>query len=189
MEGNGEVERLGEGATRQQGQADARCLPPGSGNGGFDSFVQSHCERLVQCLTMIVLDPDLARDAAQEAFLELYLRWDGPERINDPVAWLFRVGINRCKDYRRGAIRAAHVLERLGRAAKEREHPLHWHPETEFVALLKDLPARQRTAAAIFYLADFSVAEIAATMHVSEGSVNQHLFRAREKVRKTLEAT
>jgi hypothetical protein len=32
------------------------------------------------------MDPGLAADAAQEAFLKVYLRWDEVDRLDDPVA-------------------------------------------------------------------------------------------------------
>jgi RNA polymerase sigma-70 factor (ECF subfamily) len=59
---------------------------------------------------------------------------------------------------------------------------------TELREVLVQLPLRQRTAVTLYYLADLSVAEIAAVMNVSEGSVNRHLFRAREALHDTLEA-
>lgn len=181
--------RLLKEAETQAQKTGGQFAPPESGNGSFESFVDLHCERLVQCLTMIVLDPDLARDAAQEAFIRLYLHWDDVGNLRDPVAWLFKVGINRSKDIRRRAVRSARLLQRLSLAATEKHDPLPWHPETSFLELLRDLPARQRAAATLYYLADFSVSEIAQVMHVSEGSVNRHLFRARERVRKMLEVT
>jgi len=55
------------------------------------------------------------------------------------------------------------------------------------MAMLGRLPLRQRTAAALFYEADFSVAEIAAVMNISEGAVKSHLSRARQSLRQVLE--
>ena len=78
--------------------------------------MQSHRVRLVQALTMISLDREAAADAAQEAFIQLFLHWDNISEYRDPVAWLYRVGINRCKDYRRFMSRTARVVERLGAA-------------------------------------------------------------------------
>ncbi len=60
--------------------------------------------------------------------------------------------------------------------------------DTEFKDTLAGLPLKQRTAATLYYLADLSISEIAAVMGISEGSVNQHLFRAREALREALEA-
>jgi RNA polymerase sigma-70 factor, ECF subfamily len=155
----------------------------------FETFVDHHCARLVQSLSLIFLDRELAADAAQEAFIELHLHWDEAVAYTDPVAWLYRVGINRCKDHRRYLARSARLLQRLGGALVEKVEPEPWAPETEFIAIIRPLPARQRTAAALFYLADFSIEEIATTMNISEGAVNSHLHRAREALKKVLEAS
>jgi RNA polymerase sigma factor (sigma-70 family) len=56
------------------------------------------------------------------------------------------------------------------------------------MSVLADLPARQRTAAALYYDADLSVAEIARVMGISEGAVSSHLHRAHAALKETLEA-
>ena len=64
---------------------------------------------------------------------------------------------------------------------------MEWEGRIEAVAVLSGLPLRQRTATALFFAADFSVAEIAAVMNISEGAVKGLLFRARESLRGALE--
>jgi len=49
------------------------------------------------------------------------------------------------------------------------------------------LPAKQRTAVALRYVGDLTLREVAEAMHVSEGTVDQHLRRALRAVRETLE--
>jgi RNA polymerase sigma-70 factor (ECF subfamily) len=153
-------------------------------------FVHRHSARLVKSLALITLDRGLAEDAAQDAFLQLYLHWREVPAMRDPAAWLYRVGMNRCKDYRRALRRGTRLIERLGRSTFEgppddpREN---WSPEADFLAILGPLPNRQRTAAALHYLAGFSTSEIATAMSISEGAVGSHLHKARESLRRTLE--
>ena len=155
----------------------------------FEAFVTRHSAGLIKTLALITLDQELATDAAQETFLQLHLHWDEARGYENPVAWLYRVGVNRCKDYRRHLARTARLLERLGAAASsERAEDGQWTPERDFVQILRPLPNRQRTAAALYYLADFSIAEIAQAMNISEGAVNSHLHKARESLRAVLEA-
>lgn len=152
---------------------------------GFDAIVRAHTARLVKSLTLITLDRGLAEDAAQEAFLQLHLHWRDPE-VKDPVAWLYRVGINRCKDYRRAMGRTARLGQRLA-GNFEQFTPPAWNPDPDLISILRPLPKRQRTAAALSYLAGFSTSEIARTMDISEGAVGSHLHKAREALRKILE--
>jgi RNA polymerase sigma-70 factor (ECF subfamily) len=151
----------------------------------------SHRVRLVQALTMISLDREAAADAAQEAFIQLFLHWDNIGEYRDPVAWVYRVGINRCKDYRRFMSRTARVVERLG-AAQDRQtgedELTEWTPDPGFTSVFRSLPKRQRTAATLYYLNDLSVGDIARIMNISEGAVNSHLHRAREALKALVEA-
>ena len=161
-------------------------VPTTGANGSFDSFVQEHCTRLVQSLSLISRDPELAWDAAQDAFLKLYLRWDSVDDLRDPVAWLYRVALNRCSDYRRIVARAARVTERL----KSTGTGMWVEPRlahTELALVFGTLPRRQRTAATLYYLADMSTEEVARVMGVSRGTVDRHLFRAREALRSSME--
>ncbi len=100
--------------------------------------------------------------------------------LEDPVAWLYRVAINRCHDYRRQLTRATRLFERLATRAGSEEADHGWAPEMEFASLTKKLPKQQRVAAVLFYQADLSTAEIARVMRISEGAVKSHLSRARE---------
>ena len=147
--------------------------------------MQAHSARLVRSLTLITLDAGLAEDAAQEAFLQLHLHWRDPA-MKDRVAWLYRVAINRSRDYRRALRRTAGLTQRLSERYDEQAVE-SWSPDPGLVAIVRSLPKRQRTATALFYLAGFSSREIAAAMGISEGAVGSHLHKAREALRKILE--
>lgn len=155
----------------------------------FETVVFRSSERLINMLEAIFLDRQLADDAAQEAYVQLYLHWDEVGHSPDPEAWLYRVALNRCKDYRRRISRNARLLRRLVAAT-----PLGvpqdagWESSDDFTAILRKLPMRQRVAAALFYQADMSIAEISHLMGISEGAVNSHLNRARRALKKILEA-
>ena len=154
---------------------------------GYEEFVRRHFHPLEKSLTLITLDAGLAADAAQEACLRLYLRWDDVDSLDDPVAWLYRVGINRCRDYRRQLKRATRLFERLSVKAGDGRPGDGWTPEAEFAGLVKRLPRQQRVAAVLFYQADLSTKEIARTMQISESAVKSHLQRAREALRPLVE--
>jgi RNA polymerase sigma-70 factor (ECF subfamily) len=153
----------------------------------FDAIVRRSSARLIQLLDAISLDRELSADAAQEAFVELYLHWDEVGSFAEPEAWVYRVAVNRCKDQRRRLARAARLFNRLVAAPGPRgEEP--WGLDADFVSALRRLPIKQRTAAALFYEADLSIAQISTLMGISEGAVNSHLHRARFSLKDLLEA-
>ncbi len=153
---------------------------------GVEALFSRHYAPLVRSLSFVALDRDLAADAAQEAFFQLYLKWDRISQYDDPIGWVYRVAINRCKDHRRAIVRAARLLEWVA-GSMDRDGS-SWTPEIDFKDALRRLPGRQRTAAALHYVADLSVAQVAEVMDISEGAVKSHLSRARESLRAELGA-
>jgi RNA polymerase sigma-70 factor (ECF subfamily) len=154
----------------------------------FEAVVRRSSKRLVQMLDVIFLDRELAADAAQDAYVQLYLHWDKVGGSAEPEAWLYRVAVNRSKDYRRRLARGARLFRRLVALS-----PLVTTGDMkglvdDFSVVLRGLPTRQRTAAALFYQADMSIAEISHMMGISEGAVNSHLNRARRTLKGMLEA-
>jgi DNA-directed RNA polymerase specialized sigma24 family protein len=152
----------------------------GDRNGrSLETLFRLHYPRLVKTLCLITLDREQAADAAQEAFLQLHLHWDRVSAYEDPIGWVYRVAINRCRDYRRQLIRLARLRERQVSGLSGGQD-VCWYPEREFVEALKELPRRRREAAALHYIAGFSERETADAMGLSEGAIKSHLFRARE---------
>jgi RNA polymerase sigma-70 factor (ECF subfamily) len=154
----------------------------------IEDLFHRHYASLVKSLSFIVLDREVAADAAQEAFFQLHLKWDRVSGYEDPVAWLYRVAIYKCRDHKRALSRAVKLLERIaGAGASAESEP--WSIESDFLRAFRTLPGRQRTAASLHYLSGFSLQQVAEAMNISEGTAKTHLFRARERLRKELEVT
>lgn len=102
------------------------------------------------------------------------------------LGWVYRVAVNRSRDYRRRSLRLLRFWqEEVIAMAPATE--IVWEPERGFLEALKGLPDRQRQAAALHYVAGFSQRETADAMGLSEGAVKSHLYRAREELRRKLE--
>lgn len=154
----------------------------------IEELFQRHYQALVRSLSFIVLDQEVAADAAQEAFFQLFLRWDRVSGYMDPVAWLYRVAINKCRDHRRALTRAVKLLERMAGGAGSNGQAT-WYIESDLLTALRSLPCRQRTAASLHYIAGFTLDQVAQAMKISEGTAKTHLFRARERLRQELEVS
>lgn len=133
------------------------------------------------------MDRQLAADIAQETFVKLFVHWDKVSTHPDMPAWIYKVALNQARDHRRAFFRTARLLERLAGEATVRVREARWEPQAGFVDALKTLPKRQRVAAALFYVADLPLAEVARIMGISEGAVSSHLHRARESMKGLLE--
>src|SRR5665647_1553245 len=113
--------------------------------------MRQQCPRLLQSLSLILRDRELAADAAQDAFLQLHLHWEDKEGLRDPVAWLYRVALNRSSDYRRRLLRSSRLLERLITSSRREDWIAPEAVGSGFASALRDLPRQQRAAATLFY--------------------------------------
>ena len=147
----------------------------------FDQFFTQHYERCVRVARRVVGRDDVARELAAEAFARAWVRW---HRLHDqvPGAWVAKDTLNLSIDF---------VRRRRVEPSPPSPTP---SPEDASIArvtissALRALPARQRSAVALRYLADCSEDEIAALLRVSRGTVKVHLHRGLKRLRVLLDA-
>ena len=133
-------------------------------------------------------DAELARDAAQAAWVEIV---SGLHRLRDDrafPAWAYRLVSRRCAKQVRGAIRRRELGWALD-AEPEAEAPSPDAPldAERLRSAISVLPRDQRAAIALFYLEDMSVAEVAVSLNIPAGTVKTRLLHARRKLRAALE--
>ena len=92
---------------------------------------------------------------------------------DDPVGWIRRVAINKVRDGHRSRVRRDRTVERLGHEVRlTSEQP----DISEVAELLSTLPKQQRAAAAMFYVEQLSVLEIAEALDIE--LIKEVLFTA-----------
>lgn len=153
----------------------------------FEQLVRKHTPDLIRTLTFIVLDREAAVEIAQETFIQLYLHRTNVLPHPKVSGWIYKVALNRARDHQRALARAARRLTSLSTSLPAAEPVDSWRPDTEFLSLLRRLPMRQRTAAALHYVGDLTISEVARIMNVSEGTVKSHLFRAHHSLKPIME--
>jgi RNA polymerase sigma-70 factor (ECF subfamily) len=149
-----------------------------------DVYERDH-DRLVQALTVVAGNRETAADVVQEAFVRLVRDWEHVAGYEDPAAWVRRVALNLIHDHRRALWSQARLMLRI-------EHPPSLSQEIQPFDLelwqqVRILPVKQRTAIALRYVGDLTLREVAEAMHVSEGTIDQHLRRALRTLREKLE--
>jgi RNA polymerase sigma-70 factor (ECF subfamily) len=146
----------------------------------FTGFFRAEYPALVGTLFLVLHDREQARDVAQDAFIQLFARWARISRYERPDAWVRRVGI-------RMAVRTARRERR--RPFVEREADITSLPspvDVDVVRAIRQLPASQRAAVALFYLEDRPVGDIARILGCSEATAKVHLHRARRRLAEIL---
>jgi DNA-directed RNA polymerase specialized sigma24 family protein len=150
--------------------------------GNFEEWYPETHRRLVVTLTVFGGGLDEATEAADEALVRAYERWDRVRTLDSPTAWTYRVAVNVLKRRaRRRSVEASILRNRL-------PLPSIPPPAGEAWELVKDLTPRQRLAVVLRYVADLPEAEIAAAMGVSRSTVSSTLADALTRLRVTLTA-
>ncbi len=141
-------------------------------------YVDAH-RRLLASLTYAYGDGDLAQEAADEAVVRAYERWDRVRVMASPTGWLHRVGFNLA----RRRLRRRQLEQTLLRGRARPEIGISDQPDTVLWHLVADLAPRQRQAVALRHLGQLREAEIAEVMGISRGTVSATLRQAYTKLR------
>jgi RNA polymerase sigma-70 factor (ECF subfamily) len=144
---------------------------------GFEVWYQHAHPRVLHGLVVVAGDPDLAREAAADAFTRALERWERIRGIENPEAWVHRVAVNVLRRrFRRRAIE-----ERLLRRERPESVPPP-HVPTDLWAAVAALPFRQRQAIALRYVLDLTQAQVADAMGVAPGTTAATLHAARRNL-------
>ncbi|HEX8343566.1 MAG TPA: SigE family RNA polymerase sigma factor [Actinoplanes sp.] len=146
-----------------------------------DQFVEYFCAR-AQPLRRLAYglcgNWHTAEDLVQLTFVRLYRRWPGI-RDDSVDAYARRVLVNAFLTHRRARRRESLMADPPERAAGAAD-------PTDGLAVhraLADLAPRQRAAVVLRYLEDLPVAEVAALLEISEGTVKSQTARAIQSMR------
>ncbi|MFC1430912.1 RNA polymerase sigma factor [Streptacidiphilus sp. N1-3] len=132
---------------------------------------------------------DLAEECAQDAFAQALQKWPESGLPNQPLAWLTTAARNRAIDRMRRASTEAAKLREV--AAMEPEQPPPPISDSEipderlelvFTCCHPSLNLDAQVALTLRSLTGMSTAEIARAFLVSERTMGQRLFRAKQKI-------
>jgi RNA polymerase sigma factor (sigma-70 family) len=166
----------------------------------FAELVGRHRALLVAVCGRLLMDPELAEDAAQEAILRALLVLDTLRRPEQFGSWLAGIGLNVSRRWLRRRVQAADAWswEALVGGARiaepvdtdPRVTPDVWTEEQELARAVRRaveaLPAGQRAAVLLAYLAGMTQAETAAALGVTLAAVKTRLHNARATLRESL---
>ena len=171
----------------------------GGDKAAFAALLVRHRPLLLALCRKALGEAALAEDAAQEAALQAMLGLDRLRRPEQFGPWLAGIGLNVCRRWRRERSREAWSWEVVqgGRSGPE---PIATEAGPEEAAeaaelgewvrrAVAGLPAGQRAAVLLVYLAGLTQAEAAAHLGVEVGAVKSRLHKARATLRRRLRAT
>lgn len=154
---------------------------------GFEQFVLDRSAALLRTAFLLVGDRGDAEDLLQTALLRTALRWRKAQEY--PEAYVRQVLVNLARDrWRRSRRRVAEQpLDDVPSApAAHRDHADAIADREMIQRALAVLPWRQREVVVLRFFEDLSVADTAAVMRTSEGTVKSYTSRALTRLRELL---
>ncbi|MEP6638200.1 MAG: sigma-70 family RNA polymerase sigma factor, partial [Chloroflexota bacterium] len=171
---------------------DQRELVGRAKRGDHDAFadlVDPALARLDAAARLIVRDPELARDAVQEALIHAWRDLPGlrdPERFD---AWLYRLTVNACLDLVRRRRRRAIEVELTPIDAPVTADVSGILADRELVdAALRRLDPGHRAVVAMHYLLGMPLPEVAASLGIPVGTAKSRLHYALAAMRLSVTA-
>jgi RNA polymerase sigma-70 factor (ECF subfamily) len=152
----------------------------------FDEFYLSTRATLLGQLTAMTADPEVAKDALQDAYAQAWQRWPRVSRLGDPAAWVRTVAWRRSVSAFRRRMVADRFLRTVGRVKAESAPGFAVEEVLDVQNALRMLPDSHRRVLVLHDLCGLTMDQIADETRVPVGTVKSRLSRARAALRSHL---
>ena len=166
----------GEPSRRRAADADDAAVAASANAGptvateSFEHFYRANRADVAKALALTLRDTELASDAVDEAMARAYERWSHVRSLDNPVGWVYRVGLNWSRSFLRRA----------------RRRPPIWMTPNESVSdasgidpavdrALGELSVDQRAVVVCRLLIGYSEAQTARALDIRPGTVKSRL--------------
>ncbi len=146
----------------------------------FVRQIDAHGGMLYRVAWSILRNDDDCKDALQETALKA---WQKRSALKDERyfrTWIVRILINTCYDTQRKRRRTVSI--------EEIQEPACPPPDPSLALALEALPEKLRLPLTLCYSEGMSYAEIARALHLPQATVRGRIHRAKEQLRKELDA-
>jgi RNA polymerase sigma-70 factor (ECF subfamily) len=166
-------------------------LARGGVSAAFDELLRRHQARVLKVASKQLGELALARDIAQETFLEIYRALPRYQARGRFTAYLYQVLLNRCRMAMRQrrserAAFAAVAPTEAKVAPDSEERILARERRREVERALHGLSEKLRSVVVLRFGAELSYDDIAATLDIPIGTVKRRLFDGLEKLRRNV---
>lgn len=168
----------------------------------FENLVYRYDAKIMRLIFNMVNNVEDTRDLYQEVFIRVFKSIKNFRFQSEFYTWLFRITVNVCINYRKRKISHQHeslddYLDENDRnwrivVAVENRNPeqtlINKELNDQIQQSIDNLSPRQRSVFILKHYHGYKLSEIANIMNCSEGTVKNYMFRAVQKMKKSLEA-
>lgn len=155
----------------------------------FTELVQRHEQQVFLCCYSLGLNVHECEDVANETFLAAWKSIESFSGESKVSTWLWSIAYHKTMDFLRKQGQAPetvcldeHMAEYTGPGGKleaEQQSEIIW-------SAVKELPKPWTLAVVLFYREEKSISDIAQIMEIPENTVKIYLYRARNKLKESL---
>jgi RNA polymerase sigma-70 factor (ECF subfamily) len=153
----------------------------------LNEWIEAYSDPILRTCFLYLSDRGQAEDALQDTWIKAWKHMDEYERNNiaNDKAWLLRIAVNTCKDYRRSAwfrhIERSKALDELPpqlAAAEPEDHSL--------TLTVMELPDRYKQIILLYFFQGLTMQETADALGTSQATVSRRLEKAKELLKGSL---
>ena len=153
----------------------------------FVEFAHASRDRLRRTAYLLCGDWDQASDLVQEGLVRVYVRWPRLVRHGGELAYARKAVVSAFLDHKRRRSSTERPQESDPTTASGEDVARAVATRVALMAALADLPPRQRACVVLRYFEDLSVADTAALLGCTEGTVKSQTSRALFSLRSMFE--
>ena len=152
-----------------------------------------HIQKIIGVCYRYVNDRLTAEDLAHDAFLKAIEKADTYQAFGRFESWLTRIAVNQSIDYLRKRTDSVPINEEAVSDAMCENEDDSWlagaeFTQSELVEIIGKLPERQRTVFELYAIDSWPHTEIAQMLGITPNNSKALLFRARQSLKKLLQA-
>jgi RNA polymerase sigma-70 factor (ECF subfamily) len=155
----------------------------------FQILVKRHKEKVRNIIYITMNNSALVDDIAQDVFITVYKNLKYFRFESQFTTWLYRITVNRCKDYlRKMNVRRIFSPIEEGIVISEYSTPVEDNDISRIVMdAISKLPVKLRMPLILKDIEGFSYQEISESLNCEMGTVKSRIFRGREKLKEILQ--
>jgi RNA polymerase sigma-70 factor (sigma-E family) len=153
----------------------------------FVEFAEAARGRLRRTAYLLCGDWELASDHVQEGLIRVYVAWPRLTRAGREYAYARKAVVSAFLDHSRRRSSREIPAEPDRNVPSDQDVAEHVAVRAALRSALAELPSRQRACVVLRYFDDLSVADTAAVLGCSEGTVKSQTSRALASLRSTFE--
>lgn len=148
----------------------------------YEAVVDTYSDMIFRIAYQNLFSVEDAQDVVQDVFLKLLKQKENCFHDEEHLkAWLIKVTINQCLDYKKSFFRKNTVALDNFEIPYEQE-------ERQLMEELSRLPKEERNVLYLHYYEGYTIKEIAGILGKKQNTVNSKLTRGRNKLKQILES-